>query len=367
MVKRKRLATPSTADLSRIEQEFRSETTGRPSIGRGIAPIAQIAADTATQVQPETAEVRIERARLEADSAQLRKAQEQGLLMLELPVEQIDESVMVRDRMAVDEEEMQELRLSIAANGLRLPIEVFELEHPDEDGPRYGLLSGYRRLLAVRSLLTLTEAEKYSHIRALVRPRSQADTAFVLMVEENEVRENLSHFERGRIAVIAANQGAFSSTDDAVDKLFATGSKAKRSKVRSFALIFEELGDMLKFPEALTERRGLRLATALRRGAEDAIRRVLSERLPANAEEEWASMEPEIHLVEQGPRDRSRGGRPRVQATTPQWKDVVQTSAGVNIHSRVDEKGFTLRFEGPNVTTELLESVVAEIVALLET
>ena len=126
---------------------------------------------------------------------------------------------------------------------------------------------------------------------------------------------------------------------------------------------------MLKFPEALTERRGLRLATALRRGAEDAIRRVLSERLPANADEEWALMEPEIHTVEQGPRDRSRGGRPRTQPARPSWKeaDIVETSAGVTIHSRVDEKGFTLRFEGPNATTQLLEGVVAEVVALLET
>ena len=96
------------------------------------------------------------------------------------------------------------------------------------------------------SLALLTGDDRYARIRALIRPRAEADAAFVLMVEENEVREELSHFERGRIAVIAANQGAFANTEDAVNKLFASGSKAKRSKVRSFALIFEELGESPK-------------------------------------------------------------------------------------------------------------------------
>ena len=188
---------------------------------------------------------------------------------------------LIRDRMTMGEEEMLELRKSIAASGLRLPIEVFELEAPGGAGQRYGLLSGYRRMLATRGLLELTGADKYRKIKAIVRPRADAGSAFVSMIEENEVRENLSYFERGRIAVMAANQGAFTNTEDAVNRLFATGSKAKRSKIRSFALIFEELGDMLLFPEGLTERHGLLLASALRQGAEAQLREALSSRLAA--------------------------------------------------------------------------------------
>ncbi|WP_189654946.1 hypothetical protein [Paracoccus mutanolyticus] len=45
MAKRRRLETPSIADLSRIEEQFRSETS-LPSLGRGIAPIAQVAAES---------------------------------------------------------------------------------------------------------------------------------------------------------------------------------------------------------------------------------------------------------------------------------------------------------------------------------
>ncbi len=369
MAKRRRLDTPSTADLDRIEQEFRRETSGRPSIGPGIAPIAQVVADSAALAQTDDADARAVRARTEADAERLRQAQEQGLLMVELPTSQIDEGAMIRDRMVMSEEDMMELRQSIAAHGLRLPIEVFELDRAEGQGPRYGLLSGYRRLHAIRALHELTEAEKYSHIRALIRPRTEADQAFVSMVEENEVREELSHFERGRIAVIAANQGAFANTEDAVNKLFATGSKAKRSKVRSFALIFEELGDMLRFPEALTEKRGLRLSAALRSGAEARLRQALSARSPDHPDEEWALIEPVLDGYEKAPRDPSRGGRPKSASPVQYgWIDdqTIRTTSGITIRRGRDGDAHILRLEGALLSNDLMESLMAEIRALLE-
>lgn len=369
MVKRRRLETPTNDDLERIEKEFRSETSDRPAPARGLAPIAQIAAESAAEAQIEGADARAERAKTEADAARLKAAQEQGLLIVEIPLDEIDEGAMIRDRMTMSEEAITELRMSIAAHGLRLPIEVFELEKPGREGKRYGLLSGYRRFLATRGLLELTEATKYQKIRALIRPREDTSSAFVSMIEENEVREELSHFERGRIAVIAANQGAFANTEDAVDKLYATGSKAKRSKIRSFALIFEELGDMLEFPERLTERRGLRLAAALRRGAEADLRAMLSQRRPVDVEEEWALLEPAINNLEATPVDRSRGGRPKSSAP-PQygWTDdqTLVTSAGITIRRGRDGRGHILRFEGEALTSDLMESLMLEIRALLE-
>lgn len=369
MVKRRRLEAPSSADLDRIEQQFRSETPDRPNPARGLAPIAQVAAETAAQIQPEDAETRAGRAKAEADAARLQAAQEYGLLMVEIPLEEIDEAALIRDRMTMSEEAITELRLSIAAHGLRLPIEVFELEKPGRAGQRYGLLSGYRRFLATRGLLELTEAVKYQKIRALIRPREDTGSAFVSMIEENEVREELSHFERGRIAVIAANQGAFANTEDAVDKLYATGSKAKRSKIRSFALIFEELGDMLQFPERLTERRGLRLAAALRRGAEAELRGCLSQHMPGDADEEWAMLEPVISDLEAAPNDSGRGGRPRTRPPVHYgWMDdqTLVTSAGITIRRARDGRGHILRLEGEALTSDLMESLMLEIRALLE-
>lgn len=368
MVKRRRLETPSNADLDRIEQQFRSETSDRPTPVRGIAPIAQVAADSAALAQTENADARAVRARLEADAARLRAAQEQGLLMVELPVDDIDEGAMIRDRLTLSEDDMQELRQSIAAYGLRLPIEVFELERPGREGQRYGLLSGYRRLLATRNLLELTEADKYRSIRAVIRPREDSGGAFVSMIEENEVREELSHFERGRIAVIAADQGAFANTEEAVARLFATGSKAKRSKIRSFAAIFEELGDMLQFPECLTERRGLQLAGALRRGAEGKLREALSQYTPADAEEEWSMIEPAIRKLDQDSRDPGRGGRPKAKPAGLGWIDdkTLRTSSGITIRRAIDSKGHVLRLEGDAITSDLVDSLMLEIQALLE-
>ncbi|WP_410218234.1 ParB/RepB/Spo0J family partition protein [Paracoccus sp. (in: a-proteobacteria)] len=368
MVKRRRLEAPSINELTKIEAEFRSETFDRTGLVRGVAPIAQVAADSASQVHAESAEARAVRARKEADAARFHAAQASGLLMVDLALDEIDEDAMIRDRLTLGEPEMLELQQSIAAHGLRLPIEVFELERPGRAGQRYGLVSGYRRLLATRGLLDLTNAHKYSTIRTIIRPRSDAGTAFVSMIEENEIRENLSHFERGRIAVIAANQGVFASTEDAVDKLYATGSKAKRSKIRSFALIFEELGDMLQFPQKLTERRGLQLASALRQGGEPQIRQTLSQALPTDAEEEWQIIETLIRLQNHGDRDLGRGGRPKSDARQFRHVDgqTLLTSSGIKIRCSEDSKGYLLRLEGRALTSELINQLIRDLKASLE-
>lgn len=363
MAKRRKLEAPSAEDLSRIEAEFRDETS-TPK-GRGVAPIASVVAESAGESHAETPEDRAARARTEADADRYRDAQERGLLVVEIPTDQIDAKAMIRDRTVMDEDDQAELRNSIGTGGLRMPIEVFEV---GEGAPtRYGLLSGYRRLQATRELAEMTGGEKFTHIRAIVRPRAEADQAFVQMVEENEVRADLSNYERGRIAVISAKQGAFADTQAAVNTLFASGSKAKRSKVRSFALIFEELGDMLTFPEALTETRGLRIATALRGGAEGALREALSTRVPQDAEEEWAVLDQVISQTDTGPRDTRRGGRPK---STPVagWIDdkTIRTSSGFIIRRGEDSKGAILRFEGRRMDAAMMETVMLQIQRLLE-
>ncbi|MEL6318049.1 MAG: ParB N-terminal domain-containing protein, partial [Pseudomonadota bacterium] len=269
-----------------------------------------MAGEAAAAYSPETEVDRTEAARNRADAERLRQAEADGLVISEIPLAEIDPDDMVRDRARVDEEDLRELRDSILKNGLRLPIEVYELAEP-RDGRRYGVLSGYRRLLAMQQIYDYTELPRYGAIRALVRTPASVPDAFVAMVEENEIRASLSAYERGRIAVVATQSGAFNGVEAAVDALFATASKAKRSKVRSFAAIFEDLGDLLRFPEALTERQGLRLASALRAGHHEALRDLLDERRAATPEEEWETVQPIIDEVEQGPRPVRRGGRPR--------------------------------------------------------
>ncbi len=365
MARRKKLEAPSAEDMTRIEDEFRRETTMRPSLGGG-APIAQVAGEAAREMQTASAEIRAGQARIAAEAGELRSARAAGLLMTELHLDEIDADAMVRDRIDLDEDEMSELRQSIASSGLRLPIEVFELSDAQTDDVQYALISGYRRYMAVRALRDLTGSDSYLTIRAIVRPRAEADSAFVSMVEENEVRAQLTPFERGRIAVISAQQGAFVSVEDAVDRLYATASKSKRSKIRSFAVVFQELGDMLTFPEALTEKRGLRLAQALRGGADSALRDVLARRVPENAEQEWATVESVIANAGEGTDTRSRGGRP-AQAKTSVWDsaDELQTTSGITIRHMQDERGYTLRFEGAKLDTQMMNTLLNEVKSLL--
>ena len=118
-----------------------------------------------------------------------------------VPVDAIQADALVRDRTRIDGEEMAELKASIQAHGLRLPIEVFTRR---EGRTAYALLSGYRRLRAYQDLYAETGKEAYKTIPALVRDPEALGGGFTAMVEENEIRANLSHYERGRIAVIAA-------------------------------------------------------------------------------------------------------------------------------------------------------------------
>lgn len=360
MAKRRRLETPSTDDLSKIEEEFRRETSPLKT-GLG-APIAQVAAES-TEAMVAGAQ-----ARDQSDAKAMRTAREKGLVILEIPLDQIQPDAMIRDRTVLIAEEMTELQDSIALNGLRLPIEVFALPDPQPDGPRYGVLSGYRRMKAVQHLFDLTEQEKYATIRAILRDPDQMGGAFAAMIEENEIRASLSHFERGRIVVIAVKQGSFVNVEEAVNALFPSASKAKRSKIRSFALVFEELGDMLTFPETLKEKDGLRLAQALRQGGEARLREVLASDEPTTAGQEAELLNLALDEFETKPRDPSRGGRPATKLPPSGWQDkrTLNLSSGITLQWDRDSQGHLIRLTGKGLTSDLIESVMVELQHLLE-
>ncbi|MEM1276922.1 MAG: ParB N-terminal domain-containing protein [Pseudomonadota bacterium] len=354
MAKRKRVAAPTTEDLKDLEASFAAKP--RQSLGP-MAPIAQVAGQAAGEAQPVSAEARAAQARDTADAARLREAEAEGRLVLDLPVAEIVAEELTRDRAALDAEEMEELKRSISANGLRLPIEVFRLE-PAEPGRTYGLLSGYRRLRAVQEL----EGQGAS-IRAVMRERSDVGRAYTAMVEENEIRSGLSQYEKGRIAALAAGQGAFASVAEAVDAMFFAGSKAKRSKIRSFAAIHEELGDLLLFPQALSERQGLKLAGALKAGQGGDLRQALVDAHPVEAAEEWAVLEAFI-AAQVAPRDPSRGGRPKT-ARRLELSGRITLGNGVQMYRETDDAGHSIRLTGRNADVEFVETVMQTIEGLL--
>lgn len=355
MAKRKTLVAPSPEDLSRFEDEFRRETSGRPGLA---APIAHVAAETAARIDPRPLADREAEARDRADASRLRLAEAAGLVIQEIPLDQIMADALVRDRMSLDADEMVELQTSIAAHGLRLPIEVFALADAGQGGPAFGLLSGYRRLHAVRRLHDLTGKDKYATIKAVLREPATLGGPIAAMVEENEIRADLSQFERGRIAVISAQKGVFTSVEAAVDALFPQASKAKRSKIRSFALIFEDLGDMLVFPEQLREKDGLRLAAALRDGHQARIREGLADVAPETPVEELGRINAALARLEPTPLRPERGGRP---ATRPGKGGTSDLSTGVRLVSGHDGEAWYIRIEGKRVDTEMVDQLVRQL------
>lgn len=214
------------------------------------APIAQVAGETAAL------------AAFAAVADELAAARAGGRMVLALPLAAVATDYLIRDRVAFDREEMEALKASLAARGQQMPVEVVEI-----GGGRFGLISGARRMMALRELAAESDDEsgeaRFGTVLALVRrPEGGADP-YVAMVEENEIRVGLSFYERARIVMRSVEAGVYETEKKALQGLFATASFAKRSKVKSFIPVVTALDGALRFPARIPERLGLRLARAL--------------------------------------------------------------------------------------------------------
>ncbi len=220
----------------------------------------------------------------------------------------------MRDRMAPEGEEFEALLASLRAHGQRMAVEVSELG--DAAGPgRYGLISGWRRLTALRRLHAETGEDRFATVLAVLRRPGGAAEAYVAMVEENEIRAGLSHYERARIVARAAEAGVFPDDRAALRGLFGAASRARRSKIGSFLGIYRALDGALRFPAALPERLGLRLAQALEADPQlvQRLRARLAEAAPDSAEAEQAALAAALSPV--------HAPSPAPQAVAPQRPD----------------------------------------------
>jgi len=249
MAKRKRLNPARTDFLSAgtPATDKASETKSMFPPVRSAPPIAQVAGDTALQ------------SAVDDLSAEIRTARAEGRLIQQVPLHAVEETHLVRDRIAVGGDEMSALIESLRARGQQTPIEVVELA---ED--RFGLISGWRRLTALKALYAETGEDRFATVQALLRRPESASDAYLAMVEENEIRVGLSYYERARIAARAAEQGVYPDEASALRGLFASVSRAKRSKIGSFITIYHALDDHLRFAAAIPERLGLALSKALK-------------------------------------------------------------------------------------------------------
>ncbi|OUS21500.1 hypothetical protein A9Q95_06635 [Rhodobacterales bacterium 59_46_T64] len=311
MAKRKRLTPARAAAPEGAAPETKS---GFPmGVARHSPPSTPPIAHVAGQAASEAA--------LHELAEDIRRARAEGRLVQSLPLDVIDEGYLVRDRIAVDATEMEALMGSLRDRGQQSPIEVVEL-----DGGRFGLISGWRRLSALRELAK-EDPDRFGKIQALLRRPETASDAYRAMVEENEIRVGLSYYERARIVARAAGEGVFADTSAALSGLFASASRAKRSKIGSFLRLHDALDDRLRFASAIPERLGLALVKAL--DTDKAFAARLRDRLrktpPASAADEIAVLERAIDV--HAPKTETVS--PRTKAHAAPKPDLAQ---GVQLH-----------------------------------
>ncbi|WP_010138051.1 ParB N-terminal domain-containing protein [Oceanicola sp. S124] len=314
MAKRKRL-TPANPDFLGGPEERSLPKTGlagglspdeAEALRRPRAPIAEVAGEASAA------------AALKELSDEMTRARDEGRLIQSLALVEIDTGHLVRDRMFTEEEDLVALIESLRRRGQQTPIEV--VDRGQGAAPRYGLISGWRRLAALSRLAA--EDPKFARVLALVRQPASSSEAYVAMVEENEIRVGLSYYERARVTLKAVEEGVYPDLKTALNTLFANVSRAKRSKIKSFTRLVEALDGALSFPTQIGERLGLELAKRLDEepGLEDRLRGRLAEAGPANAQEEQEVLAPVAAAS-------SAGRAPAAEPAQP----VARRGAGVEV------------------------------------
>jgi ParB/RepB/Spo0J family partition protein len=287
------------------------------------APIARVAAEAAST------------AALEELAATVAQARSTGRMVLDLPLDAIAPDHLTRDRLPAEDEAMAELRESIRLHGQRTPIEVTPLS----GALPYGLISGWRRLEALKALHAETGEARFATVQALVRRPETAADAYVTMVEENEIRVGLSHYERARVAARATERGVFASEKAALRALFATASRPKRSRIRAFLEIYHALDGTLRFPAHLPERQGLALVGLIRAGGAGRIAEAVARADPATPEAERAALERLLR--------KPAAARPAPEPLRP----------GLSLETRLAGRTLTLRLRGSAVTPALADEI----------
>ncbi|MBN8189850.1 nuclease [Salipiger thiooxidans] len=348
MAKRKRL-TPASPDFlggspaPTASPEASPTPVPAPSAGPSPARPALSAASTPPIAQVAGGAAR--NAAFEEVTALITEARREGRLIQPLPLSEIDPGYLVRDRISVPEEDQQSLRESLRARGQQMAIEVVDLGEGRE--PRYGLISGWRRLSSLRALFEETGEARFSTVLARIRPPQAAGEAYVSMVEENEIRLGLSYYERARIATKAVEAGAFEHDEAALSALYASASRPRRSKIRSFAELVRRLDALLRFPASLGERIGLEMAKALREdpGFETRLAAALDKAAPESAEAEQEAIRKALKT-------------PAVsRAKRPEAPKQGRISGPVELHWQEDRGEIVL--SGAGVTEELRQRLEA--------
>ena len=301
-------------------------------------PIAQVARTAASALEDELLQLRRENGGLREAGAAWAEAEAEGRVILRVGLDEIDAHSMTRDRRVLDRdsEDWQALKTSLYARGQQVPVELAERA---AGTGKFGLISGYRRVSCLRDLFEETGERRFAEVLAILRPSRESLEKMLAMVEENEIRQDVSFYERGRLCCLAAEQGICATVDEAIEALFPNSSRNRRYKIRNFTVLHQRLGSLLDFPEAIGERLGAKLAQAIKDDRDAALVKALSDR-----GERFADAAEELALLKAFAARRPPFAEPKPAPArqTANWRDET----GLRIAAQLAGGTLTLKIEG---------------------
>ena len=263
-----------------------------------------------------------------------------------IPLDQIQTTALPRDRTLIDTNALDELTASIRTNGLRLPVEVYPTQNT------FALIAGYRRHLAFQTLAQTDET--FTTIPAFIRSPQSMPSAMAAMIEENEIRQSLSPWERANIIVRATDMGTFDTYDAAITTLFPHANRQKRARLRAIADVVDIFQNTLIDPELLTQRQLMRLSGIIRHGWTDIILTALGEITAKDHLCQWAQIQPTLTELE--------NLLTTNQPTTPtRPRRLSRPKAGVSVRRERLDNGYALYITGPKANGMLMNTVIEEI------
>ncbi|WP_127106138.1 ParB/RepB/Spo0J family partition protein [Pararhodobacter zhoushanensis] len=273
-----------------------------------------------------------------------------------LPRTDILADALLRDRLTCDPEALAALQASIASEGLRQPVEVFPITG---DTP-WGLLAGHRRLQCLDALNRLTPGS-WDTIPCVIRKPADIPQAMALMVSENEMRAQISPWEKGALLCEAVEFGLFDSIEAATDALYPTLTRQARSRLRGFGRVVEVLGDLMTHPHTLSSARMDRLAVAIRAGLGEIMVEALHPVGRASADRQWRALLPAISEAILLPDDPDAAPTSRI-SRTPRPRRLLRLNRGITLRREWTVSGWTIRIDArhadhPGIVDDILDLV----------
>ena len=181
----------------------------------------------------------------------------------------------------------------------------------------------------------------------------------MLMVEENEVRSNLSAWERSAIALRAIGTEDIDTIDKAIETLFPNADRFKKRRVRLIAEVVEELDGILIDPEGHTENALTRLAALIRSEWTPLIIDTLEQSSAKDHRAQWKALKTLILEYEGlSAEARSTPNSPRRQV------DFKLGDRTLNMRREKTKFGYSLHISGPGASDRIVEEILEQIIFL---